>query len=346
MKKKIMLSIVCVAAMVFNVSAGGKLLDYVPSGVDGVVSISIKQIIDIPVFKEKRATDPQVKKQWAEFENGLKEYGMTVNDLPSQALIFFSKDQKINGAVLKTTLTEQRFAEILKKAEQKHKKTGQNQEKLYTTRKLNGKTVYVLNKNNELLSKAQMAKMQGGKVPALTFLSADVAIVGEDKMLDKIVSAIKTNSATVKRLLGKSSDVNRNAPMWLVFRNTQPAATKPGQRGGMMDGITGLGLSLDFTGAKKRDIGLDAQISCRDTNAAAQMGMQLQGMTMMMSAMAFKDNPQLGGEVGKAIKVKASGSNVAIKIGITEQLGNKLQKYITQQQQKKSKKRHLKSSKK
>ena len=324
MKKKIMLSIVCVAAMIFNVNAGGKLLDYVPAGVDGVVSISIKQIIDIPVFKEKRTTDPEVKKQWAKFESGLKEYGMTVNDLPSQALIFFSKDQKINGAVFKTTLSEQRFAEILNKAQQKQKN-------LYTTRKLNGKTVYVLNKNNKLLSRAQLAKMQGGKVPALTFLSADVAIVGEDKILDNIVGAIKSNGATVKRLLGKSADVNRKAPIWLVFRNTKNAAAKLGQRPDMMDGITGLGLSLDFTGAKKRDIGLNAQVSCRDTNAAAQMGMQLQGMVMMMSAMAFKDNPQLGGEVGQAIKVKTSGSNIAIKIGITEQLGNKLQKYIAQQ---------------
>ena len=338
MRKKIMLAVVFVAAMVFNVTAGSKLINYIPAGVDGVVSISIKQIIDIPVFKEKRTTDPEVKKQWAEFEDGLKEYGLTVNDLPTQALIFFSQDQKINGAVFKTSLNEQRFVEILKKEQKKQKN-------LYTTRKLNGKTVYILNKNNKLISKSQLAKMQGGKVPALTFLTADVAIVGEDKMLDKIIGAIKTNSATVKRLLGKSVDVNRNAPMWLVFRNTKTAAPKPGQRpGGMMDGITGLGLSLDFTGAKKRDVGLDAQVSCRDANAASGLGMQLQGMIMMMSAMAFKDNPQLGGELGQAVKVKAAGSNVAIKITITEQLGDKLQKYIAKQQAK-SKKRKLKRSK-
>ncbi|MCF6177395.1 MAG: hypothetical protein L3J71_16700 [Victivallaceae bacterium] len=338
MRKKIMLFVVCATTLIFNINAGGKLLDYVPAGIDGVVSISIKQIMDIPVFKEKRTTDPELKKQWAEFENLLKNYGLTVNDLPNQALIFFSQDQKLNGAVLKTSLNEKRFVEILKKEQRK-------QPSLYTTRKLNGNTVYVLDDN--LLPKSQLSKIQGGKVPALTFLESDIAIICEDNMLDTVVGAIKNNGATVKRLLGKSADVDRNAPIWLVFRNNSPAvAPQPGQRPGMMDGITGVGLSLDFTGAKKRDLGLNAQISCRDANAAAGMGMQLQGMVMMMSAMAFKDNPQLGGEVGQAVKVKANGSSVAINISVPEQLGEKLQKYIAEQKNRPKKQRKLRSSKK
>jgi hypothetical protein len=337
MKMKLMLSIVFVSALIFNVTAGSKLLNYIPVGTDGVVSIKIKQIMDVPVFKEKRTTDPELKKQWAVFETELKKYGLNVSDLPTQALIFFSKDKNLNGAVIKTSLSEKRFVEILKKEQA-------NRPNLYTTRKLAGKTVYVM---NEKLLKDNNMSVKQNNVPALTFVTADIAIISDNKTLDKVVSSIKNNNDTVKTLMNKSASVNHNALVWLVFRNNSPAAApQPGQRPGPMDGITGVGLSLDFTGAKKRDLGLDAMVSCRDANAAAGLGMQMQGLIMMGSAMAFKDNPQLGGEIGQAIKVKPNGSNVSIKISVPETLGTKLQKYIAEKKTQQGKSRKLKRTKK
>jgi len=334
MKKKIMLSIVFTAALIFNVAAGNKLLNYIPANIDGVVSIKIKQIMDVPIFKEKRSTDPKLKEQWTEFESELKKYGLTVNDMPTQAVIFFSKDKNLNGAVIKTSLSEAKFVEILKKA-------AADRPNLYTTRKLNGKTVYVM--NEKLLQESNKSLKDSG-TPALTFIAADIAIVSEDKVLDSVINSIKGNTATVNTLMKKSTSVNHDALIWLVFNNKDAGKTQqPGQRPDMMDGITGVGLSLDFTGAKKRDLGLDAMVSCRDKNAAAGLSMQLQGLIMMGSAMAFKDNPQLGGEIGQAIKIKPNGKSVSIKISVPETLGTKLQKYIENKKSRKSKSRKVKN---
>ena len=295
MKKKIMLSVVFAAALIFNVAAGNKLLNYIPANVDGVVSIKIKQIMDVPVFKEKRTSDPEMKKQWGVFEGELKKYGLTVDDMPTQALVFFSKDKDLNGAVIKTSLSEARFVEILKKEQA-------NRPNFYTTRKLNGKTIYVM---NEKLLKDSSKYNKQDNIPALTFIAADIAIISDNKMLDTVIKSIKGNTATVNTLMKKSASVNHDALVWLVFKNNNAGKTQqPGQRPDMMDGITGVGLSLDFTGAKKRDLGLDAMVSCRDNNAAAGLSMQLQGLIMMGSAMAFKDNPQLGGEIGQAKLIK------------------------------------------
>jgi hypothetical protein len=336
MNKKLMLSILFTAALIFNVAAGNKLLNYIPANIDGVVSIKIKQIMDVPIFKEKRSTDPKLKEQWTAFEGELKKYGLTVNDMPTQAVIFFSKDKNLNGAVIKTSLSEARFVEILKKE-------AANRPNLYTTRKLNGKTVYVM--NEKLLQDSNKSLKDNG-TPALTFITADIAIVSEDKVLDSVINSIKGNTATVNSLMKKSTSVNHDALIWLVFNNKEVAAKtqQPGQRPDMMDGITGIGLSLDFTGAKKRDLGLDAMVSCRDNNAAAGLSMQLQGLIMMGSAMAFKDNPQLGGEIGQAIKIKPNGKSVAIKISVPEALGTKLQKYIETKGNRKSKPHKLKNS--
>ena len=335
MKNKIMLSILFTAALIVNVAAGNRLLNYIPANIDGVVSIKIKQIMDVPIFKEKRSTDPQLKEQWAAFEGELKKYGLTVNDMPTQAVIFFSKDKTLNGAVIETSLSEAKFVEILKKE-------AANRPNLYTTRKLNGETVYVM--NEKLLQESNKSLKDSG-TPALTFIAADIAIVSDDKVLDSVINSIKGNTATVNTLMKKSTSVNHDALIWLVFNNKEvPKAQQSGQRPDMMDGITGIGLSLDFTGAKKRDLGLDAMVSCRDNNAAAGLSMQLQGLIMMGSAMAFKDNPQLGGEIGKAIKIKPNGKSVAIKISVPEALGIKLQKYIDNKKNRKSKPRKLKNS--
>lgn len=335
MKKKMLLAAVCISALIFNVTAGSKLLNYIPAGVDGIVSIKIKQILDVPIFKEKRTTDPKMKKQWGQFETELKNYGLTLNDLPTQAMVFFAQAKELNGAVIKTSLSEKRFVEILNKAQKEHPH-------LYSTRKLNGHTVYVLNDKSIKHSKLPIAQHD---IPALTFIKSDIAMVSNNKTLDKIVNAAKNNTATVKSLMAKSAAINQNALVWLVFKNNTPATPpthKPGQHPSMLDGIIGIGLSLDFTGAKKRDLGLNAMVSCRDDNAAAGLNMQLQGLIMMGSAMAFKNNPKLGSEIGKAITVKPNGSNISIKISIPEALANKIQKYVDDQKAQHHKHRNLK----
>ncbi len=337
--KKVIVSLVCVTMLVMSLRAGdklrtgGKLLNYVPTGIDGIVSVNLKQIIDMPLFLEKRAKDPEVKKQWAKFEQQLQNLGLTVNDLPSQVMIFFSqKKPQLNGAVMRTPISEKRFVAILKKEQLKRPN-------LYSTKQIDGKTVYLL--TQKLLDDVNLPqKPQNNKEGAVTFLQPDVALICEANGIDTILKATKNNSQVVERLLGKSDHVNRNAPIWLIFRNRNVAPkAQPGARPSMTDGITGVSLSLDFTGAKQRDLGLNAQVTCRDSNTATTLGMQIKGMVMMLSTMAFKDNPALGNEVSQVIKVNNNNNNVAIKIDVSEQLGGKIQKYIAEQKKLRQQKR-------
>ena len=325
MKKILVAAVVGLMSTVGSVFAGSQLLNYVPAGVEGILSVKVNQVLNLPLLKEMRQENPEFKGQWNEFEAQLKSVGISISDLPSEAVVFFRKDQTLSGAILQTSIAEKKFQAILDKGQTGNVKN-------YKIETIGGKSVFVISKDGK------------DQNVAIFYVRPDVAIMAEPDQVKQILDGIKDNGNTVKNLLAGSGKINRDAVAWLVFKNSAPVKPQPpvqptadGQPQAPQapeQSIEQVGVSLDLTGKTKKDIVLDAEITCQNDNAASQMAMQSQMGLMMLTGMAFKDAPQLGADISKAISIKNTGKVLTAKVSLTETLSQQIRKYALEQQAK------------
>jgi predicted transcriptional regulator len=312
MKKLMTIAIVTVVALSsIVVSAGTKLVNFVPAGAEGILSVNVSRVLDLPLLKELRKENQDFQMQWLQFEQGLKNLGLSVKDLPTEAMFFFRADKSMSGAVVRTPLNEKNFVALLNRD-----KSGK---KSYSVETVAGKKVYVL-KGKQGNNPAAVDKV------AISFLAPDVAVVAEKPQMNVVLSGISKSAN--KALRSNAAKVNREALAWMVFK--QKAQATPVQPGvpNPLSSVDTVGLSLDLTGKNQKDIDLNAEIVCKDANSASMMAMQAQGMLMMLTANAFQKNPALGNEIGKAIKIKPQGKVLSAKVNVPEPLCKKIRKYI------------------
>lgn len=310
MRKLIMSALAgCVMALSGNLFASDKLIDYVPSGVDGMVSIQVQKILGLPVFKDAVKSNKEFNEEYTEFEAELKKIGLSEKDMPSKAIVFFKQDGVFSGVVAKTTVTEDKLQQLLTSDKFK------DDTKL-VTKNIKGKKVFEL----------------GTDTTAFTYLEPDVLLITDKSLVGQIIDAAKGDN---KALLAKADSVNKDALVWFVYHgkakeNPQPQAGP----GNPVDGVETVGASLDFTGKDQKDIVLDAEVTCKDEAAASGLGMQANGMVMMMVPMAFKEDPQLGMDASKAIKIETKGNKINAKVSVPKALHDRLIEYSKKMQQK------------
>jgi len=282
------------------------------------------------MLKNLRKEQKEVEEGFQEMEKELAKYGFKMSDIPSSIVIFLEDEDK-GGALIQTTITEDKFKATLDKALKDVPVS-------FKTQKLAGKDVYVFKSEQKIDAFSPMGIPDPTKKDGvLTYVQSDVVLITDKTCFSSVINSIGKGKLDSK-LTSRKSKVVKGAPFWAVFDIKQEAAS-PGAPAGdpmsqMGKGITGGSAYLNFQGPKQSDIFLGVCLDCIDENSAAMMQMQLQ-MGMSMIGMVFQENPQLGMEVQKAIKLEAKGNNLLVNISVPETLIDKIKVHVEKQQSKK-----------
>jgi hypothetical protein len=328
MKKAGLFLIMCLWALA-NAPAGVSLLDFVPDNADLILGLRVTDSLNLPLVKEMRLNDKEFAGKYASFEKELEKNGLSVKDMPPQAVVFGRQDRAYWGIVMNATIPEARFVELLKTK----LKSGYNID--YTIEKVSGQTVYCLEnkpvKVGETLVDAGMLGQRDMKKLGIFYLKPDVAMITDFQEAGRVLDAIKKGSC--KQLIDDSG-INQQALAWIVYHPLMPLPKPADASGGDMpeqaniQPFNSMGMALNFNGLEQKDIVLDAIIDCKNQNSAAMMAMQAQGMAMLGLSSAFKDNPALAADVGNALKVQADGGKVKANLQLPEKLHKQVKDYL------------------
>jgi hypothetical protein len=308
MKKLLTIATVAVVSLsTIAVSAGTKLVNFVPAGAEGVLSINVKKVINLPLLKELRKDNLRFQAEWLQFEQGLKNIGLSMKDLPSKVMFFFRLDKSMSGAVVRTPLNEKNFIAVLN--------SDKSGKKSYSVETVAGKKVYVL-KGKQGNNPAAVDEI------AISFLAPDVAVVAEKTQMAVILSGISKDANKVLRT--NAAKINSQALAWTVFKQEDQAISAQFDLSNPLGSVETFGLSIDLTGTKQKDINLDAEIVCNNANSASMLAM----LTKMLAINAFKQDPALVDDINKAIKINPQGKVLSAKASIPEPLCKKIFQYI------------------
>ena len=328
MRKSGLFLIVCCCLLV-NVPAAS-LLDFVPDNADLILGLRVTDSLNLPLVKEMRQNDKEFAGKYTSFEKELEKNGLSVKDMPPQAVVFGRQDRAYWGIVMDATIPEAKFVELLKTKF----KSGYNVE--YTVEKVNGQTVYCLEnkpvKVGETLVDSGMLGQRDMKKIGVFYLNPDVALVTDFQEAGRVMDEIKKGNC--KQFIDNSG-INQQALAWIIYHPSMPAARASDAAGNGMpeqasaaQPFKSMGMALTFNGSEQKDIALDAVIDCKNQNSAAMMAMQAQGMVMLGLSSAFKDNPALAADVGNALKVQADGSKVRANLQLPEKLHKQVKDYL------------------
>lgn len=329
MMKKTGLFLIMCFSLLANVPAGVCLLDFVPDNADLILGLRVMDSLNLPLVKELRQNDKEFAGKYTSFEKELEKNGLSVKDMPPQAVVFGRQDRAYWGIVMDATIPEARFVELL----QTRLKSGYNID--YTVEKVNGQTVYCLEnkpvKVGETLVDSGMLGQRDMKKVGVFYLKPDVALITDYQEAGRVMDEIK--KGTCKQFIDNSG-INQQAVAWIIYHPSKPDAKPDASVNGMPEQAAGsqpfnsMGMALNFNGAERKDIALDAVIDCKNQNSAAMMAMQAQGMVMLGLSSAFKDNPALAADVGNALKVQADGSKVKANLQLPEKLHKQVKDYL------------------
>jgi hypothetical protein len=325
MKKTGLFLIMCFGVLA-NVPAVN-LLDFVPDNADLILGLRVTDSLNLPLVKEMRQNDKEFAGKYTSFEKELEKNGLSIKDMPPQAVIFGRQDRAYWGIIMDATIPEARFVELLKTK----LKSGYNID--YTVEKVNGQTVYCLEnkpvKVGETLVDSGMLGQRDMKKVGVFYLNPDVALITDFQEAGRVMDEIKKGSC---KQFVDNSGINQQAIAWIVYHPSTPSA-KPANSGANPEQASAqpfnsMGMALNFNGSEHKDIALDAVIDCKNQNSAAMMAMQAQGMVMLGLSSAFKDNPALAADVGNALKVQADGSKVKANLQMPEKLHKQVKDYL------------------
>ena len=311
MKKMLILlsAIILFASACSNKSQAENLIDYVPADADGIVAIDAERLLKLPFLKSQRKDNAKFDDGWKKFESELKSYGLTTNDLPSKAMIFFKVEAGTqNAAILALTkITEAKLISLLKA----NSKTVSFVEKTIAERK-----AYVIThkdkKNDKVL---------------VTYIKTNLVLICDNDKAEQFCKSVgKTKNA---KLIAANKKADPKALLNIIYtkgaKTAPPVAPAPGMppAGGPADSIKSAVIALDLVGKEQKDINLKADLDCTDLQAAAQMAMQLKTVVMIMT-MQFAKDVALSQSVTEAIKINQKDNNIKINISISESLLEKI----------------------
>ncbi|MBU8901536.1 MAG: hypothetical protein KOO69_02235 [Victivallales bacterium] len=311
MKKMLILlsAIILFASACSNKSQAENLIDYVPADANGIIAIDAERLINLPFLKSQRENNAEFDNGWKKFESELKDYGLTTNDLPSKAVVFFKVDAGTqNAAILAITkITEAKLISLLKA----NSKTVSFVEKTIAERK-----AYVIThkdkKNDQVL---------------ITYIKTNLVLICDDDKAEQFCKSVGKIKNT--RLIAANKKADPKALLNIIYtkeaKTAPPAAPAPGMPpvGGLTDSITSAVIALNLIGKEQKDINLKADLEYTDPQAASQMAMQLKTGVMIMT-MQFAKDATLSKSVTEAIKINQKDKNIKINISISESLLEKI----------------------
>jgi len=340
----ILVAITFVVSMSPLTAATNKLMSYVPKSANLIINLNVKTILDAPTVKAL-LKDSDSNADYTEFTAKLKKYGLKMDDIAKQMLVFAygDKSKPSFGLVADTKITDSLLKKILD-----DEFSGGKAGSAYKIETIAGKKAFILKSSemkNPLMNKAISQNKNFQDEQAIVYLSPNTALFCPKAGLKNILSFISKKQTANKnaKIKKQLTQVNTNAEMWGIFeitptaimggdddakgdtKNNSQAMSNPGKD------IRGGSFSLSFNGKTKEDIAITTSLLCKNAQSANMMQMQMQGLVMMLCSMGFQKNPQLGMQLAQALKFGAKGKNIQIEANLSKVLIDKLKAYSEKQ---------------
>ncbi|MCP3968406.1 MAG: hypothetical protein GY718_19010 [Lentisphaerae bacterium] len=302
------LSTILLCLTVSLASFASSLIKYVPSSAQAIVHIKPLELLNSPFAVQLREQDPQLKENWQKLQSDLNKLGLQIKDLPTEALIFFKTDKSLLGFIGKGHLSEQKMVKLIESRKQT------DNQPAYKISDIEGHRVYTYQSNAGSFKDA-----------ALTYLTPDTFIVTPGKYMKATLQGM--NKGLAPDLTTALKTVKKDSLVWLAVENNFAAQDPKAVVNSFIKPVKTISASLNLQGKAQRDLAFNSDIICTDNQSAANLAMQLNGITMLMIPQGFSKNPQLANKLAHSIKIAPEKNSIKVGVVLQETTLNELINY-------------------
>lgn len=326
MRKSILTLFTAVLLLAGNLCfAQDKLTSHIPKDVDVYVIVDVNRLLaleSVQQFMDETEKAPG-NKEFRELKAMFAAKGIDIKDAFKKVAVFHKKGNQKGGALIKTSIDEQTFTQILKE------RAAEKKEEV-VTETVEGRTVYIRTKPAEQ-PEGQEQPAKPKQVNSTVYVAPDVIFSSKttENVKNYFTELSKGTVAENAELSARKETVDTQAMVWGVFSNPDKMTGPPqqGQRPNPMAAVQGGNLALNVSGEDQRTFQLNVKAECLNAQAAKAMSSQLQGMIMMFVPQMFKKDMQLGQEVAGAAKITAAEKNVELNLQVSGALQDRIKAY-------------------
>jgi|GEM_PF-2388342 len=288
------------------------LLKYIPSGTEYVVSVDVEALRKLPLFRNLAESDNSDVKAYREgFEN---DWNLRLEDC--RELLFAGGGKRLRGMLVATPVTEKELTDRLRGFGDRFSISGEQ-----------GRQVYCLVSNDSIPSQRRMI--------AATYLEPGVVLATEREYVAQFLAGLAVPAETRARLVRSPE----GAP--LAWSHINVEALRAGKKkkkndftGMLLNGIRTIALKFDAVGDGAAGWRLTGDALCVDAASAQMAAMQFPMLLQLGAGMLFMDDPALGAELLKQVRIAPDQDRVMLELNVSKPLADRLGRFLESQAKK------------
>lgn len=291
-------------------AAGDALLKYIPAGTEYVVSADVDALRKLPFFRKLVESDaPDAKAYREEFEG---DHGFRIEDCSE--LLFVGGGKRLRGVLATTRVPERELAERFRKFGDRFSISGER-----------GRQLYCLVTDESIPAQRRTI--------AVTYFEPRLVLATEREYVAPFLAGLAAPAEARARLV----QAPKGGPLAWSFINVQ--ALRSGKKkkndlsGMMLNGIRTIDLNLEAVGDGSA-WRLNGNALCVDEASAQMAAMQLPVFLQLGAGMLFADDPALGAEFLRQVKVVPDRDRVVLELDVPKQLAERLGTFLESQAKK------------
>lgn len=276
--------------------------NFVPSQSKQIVRMNANSIISMPHLKNMlNMADEKCRKVFLLLDE-LKKHGIEPATFFAGELWAAKTGAEDNDGVIliKTALPETKFAEFFKS----QKAANRNVELAITT--LAGKTIYTGRYS-------QVYQAAGAEPFFAVYLAGDVI-------------ALMPLTDRSGLLLTELQQGGNNPLINVIDRKSLAALLTHAQN--KKEKIRSINGKLDLTGPEKRDIAVEAVLTCKNAKTALRKAMEMQFIIPTFSGLFFGNDPQLMEELSTVMQIVPVKEQITLKLNLSKTLQDRIVQYL------------------
>lgn len=303
-----LLFLACAAA---SAAAGDALLKYIPAGTEYVVSADVDALRKLPFFRKlAESDDPDAKAYREGFEN---DHGFRLEDCSE--LLFVGGGKRLRGVLAATRVSERELRERFRKLGDRFSISGER-----------GRQLYCVTTDESIPSQRRTI--------AIAYLEPQLVLATEREYVAPFLAGLAAPAETRARLV----QVPKGGPLAWSFINVQ--ALRAGRKkkkndfpGMMLNGIRTVELCLEAVGDGSA-WRLTGTALCIDEANAQMAAMQFPVLLQIGAGMLFADDPALGADFLRQVKIAPDRDRVILELNISKPLAERLGRFLESQAKK------------
>lgn len=309
--KSILTGLCLLAFAVLDAAAGDSLLKYIPAGTEYVVSVDVAALRQLPLFRTLAESDnPDVKAYRETFE---RDYSLRLDDCTE--LLFAGGGKRLRGLLAATQVPEQELAARLQRHGERFSVSAEQ-----------GRRLYCLMSTESIPSRRRTI--------AATYLEPQTVLATEREYVAPFLAGLAAPAVSRARLAQAPAG---DPPAWSFINvealNAGKKKKKNDLSGMILNGIRTIALTFDVTGGGT-GWRLAGDALCTDPGSAQLVAMQLPIYLQFGASLLFSDDPALGAEFLKQVKITPDQDRVRFELNVSQPLGERLKSYLESQAKK------------